>query len=155
MNPTLYETDFHAWTENQAAALRRNATERLNLAAEIDWDHLAEEIESLGRNELRSMEGALMRIIEHLLKLRFSPAHDPRAGWLESVAVHRTEFQALSEDNPGLVRRVRLPVVYRRARTIAASSLEQRDGLPKSTLPDVCPYTLEQIAADDWYPERP
>jgi hypothetical protein len=144
---TLYDTDFYAWATQQAALLRAG-----DLAA-ADIDHIAEEIESLGRSELRAMESALMRIVEHLLKLAYSPASDPRDGWRESVTVQRLEYEALADDNPGLVGRVRLPTVYDRARRLAGVSLAQHDGLPMSVLPATCPWTLAEIADTAFWPE--
>ncbi|UEM07081.1 DUF29 domain-containing protein (plasmid) [Skermanella rosea] len=143
---TLYETDFAAWTEQQAALLRAG---RLDAA---DIHHIAEEIESLGRRELRTIEGALMRILGHLLKLAYASASDPRDGWRESVTIQRLEFEALADDNPGLVGRVRLPTVYDRARRLAGVSLAQHDGLPMSILPATCPWTLTEIADTGFWP---
>jgi hypothetical protein len=45
-----YEADFFAWTQDQAQLLR--ARGRLGL----DWDNLAEEIESMGRRDRRALE---------------------------------------------------------------------------------------------------
>jgi hypothetical protein len=44
----LYDEDFVRWTEEQAAALRRAKGSNLPL----DWEYLAEEIESLGKSEV-------------------------------------------------------------------------------------------------------
>jgi hypothetical protein len=57
-----YETDLYEWTRTQADALRRRA------ANEIDWDNVAEEIESLGRNDRRQIEHRLENLILHLIK---------------------------------------------------------------------------------------
>ena len=82
-----YDDDFYAWTQEQARLLREAARERLNTP--IDWDHVAEEIEDMGRNDRRAINSHLARIIEHLLKLEFSPASDPRSGWRKSVREQR------------------------------------------------------------------
>jgi len=146
MSISLYEQDFYAWANQQAALLRAG---QLSAA---DIEHIAEEIESMGKSDLRAMESALARVIEHLLKLEHSPAEAPRSGWRESVAVHRVEFAALAEDNPGLVSRVRLPVVYKRGRQIAAASLAQRDGVNRNALPYTCPWSFEQITDEEFWP---
>ena len=76
---TLYDEDFVAWTEQQAEALRaagRSSTNQL-----LDWENVAEEIESLGRSDRRELHSQIYRIIRHLAKLQFSPAADPRRGW--------------------------------------------------------------------------
>jgi hypothetical protein len=54
----LYEEDFVRWTEQQSRALPEAAGVGTNLP--LDWENLAEEIESLGasqRRELRSRLG--------------------------------------------------------------------------------------------------
>jgi Domain of unknown function DUF29 len=49
----LYETDLAAWAEEQARALRRRA------ANEIDWDNIAEEIESVAAAQKREVRSRL------------------------------------------------------------------------------------------------
>jgi hypothetical protein len=60
-----YDTDLYEWTRAQADALRRRA------ANEIDWDNVAEEIESLGRNDRRQIEHRLENLILHLIKWKY------------------------------------------------------------------------------------
>ncbi len=148
-----YDTDFYTWTQQQGAALRKAAAERISAAAGIDWDNVAEEIESLGRSELRAMESALVRIVEHLLKLEYSPAAEPRAGWRESIALHRDDLARLKRDNPGLVARIDFAGTYASARRIAGRSLERFDDLSADSLPATCPFTPAEIEDPDWYPE--
>ncbi|MBF0562412.1 MAG: DUF29 domain-containing protein [Alphaproteobacteria bacterium] len=146
MTSSLYESDFYAWANEQATLLRTG-----NLSA-ADIEHIAEEIESMGKSDLRAMESSLARVIEHLLKLAHSPAEAPRAGWRESVAVHRVEFAALAEDNPGLVSRVRLPVAYERGRQIAIASLTHHDGVNGNALPATCPWSFNEIMDEGFWP---
>lgn len=148
MSASLYDRDFCAWASEQAALLRAG---KLSAA---DIEHLAEEVEDLGRSELRALESLLIRVVEPLLKLEFSPASDPRRGWQESVSAHRVQARRLLRDNPSLKGRFSLPDIYADARTIAAKSLTLNDGLPASVLPDESPYTLAQVLDDDWWPGR-
>jgi hypothetical protein len=96
----LYERDFCEWTAEQAAALRAAAARRLNLA--LDFENLAEEIESLGRSDRRALASHVKRVTLHLLKLQYSPAQEPWAGWQDSVDLHRQEAHALLSDSPSL-----------------------------------------------------
>jgi len=43
---SLYETDYYAWTREQAAALRSMAAARVD--TKLDLENLADEVESLG-----------------------------------------------------------------------------------------------------------
>ena len=51
----------------------------------IDWENVAEEIETLGRSERRVVASRIQMIVEHLLKLTVSPAAGPRQGWARTV----------------------------------------------------------------------
>ena len=74
-----YDQDFYAWTQTQAAALRAAALGGANLP--VDWENVAEEIESLGKSQASALRSRLATIIEHLLKLEFWPTQKPTFGW--------------------------------------------------------------------------
>jgi hypothetical protein len=149
----LYEHDFIAWTEQQAKALREAARHPSNLG--LDWEHLAEEIEDLGRSYRRALASHVSTAIEHLLKLEFSPATEPRRGWRDTVRRARAEIEAWLEDEPGL--RPRLPGIVEqekpRAARLAAQGLldfdENAEGV-RERLHDM--YSDEQILGD-WFPD--
>jgi len=96
----LYETDFVRWTQQQAAALRVAAAAGINLP--LDWENLAEEIDSLGRSQRRELRSRIATILEHLIKLECSPAPDPRLGWIETIGRERREIELLLDDSPSL-----------------------------------------------------
>lgn len=144
-----YDTDFLAWTEEQARLLREAARERINTP--IDWENVAEEIESMGRSELRAVESALVRVIEHLLKLEYSPAADPRGDWKVSVLEHRDRVTRDLSVSPSLRGRIDTAGIYKSGRKIAALGLE-RDGMRLNELPPDCPYSLDQLLDEDWWP---
>ncbi|MGE0257387.1 MAG: DUF29 domain-containing protein, partial [Alphaproteobacteria bacterium] len=86
----LYDLDFLRWTEQQATALRRAAQDS-NLP--LDWENLAEEIESLGKSLRRELTSQIRRILRHLYKLEASPASDPRAGWHGTIREARADVE--------------------------------------------------------------
>ena len=69
MSNTLYDRDFYAWANEQAALLRAG---RLS---EADIENIAEEIESMGRSEKRDLVSRLTVVLLHLLKWQFQPSH--------------------------------------------------------------------------------
>jgi hypothetical protein len=71
----LYDRDFVLWTEEQSALLRNAKDSNLPL----DWDNLAEEIESLGRSQRTELKSQIRRILRHLFKLVASPARSRAA----------------------------------------------------------------------------
>ena len=144
----LYEEDFYAWTRDQATALRRMAQERWSGA--LDLEHLAEEIEDVGSERRDAVRCPLRRIIEHLLKLEYSRARDPRAGWKFSILDARTEIP--DRITPTIQREVEqeLARLYIPARKRAAYGLSdhgERDIARE--LPELCPYAFAELLNDD------
>jgi hypothetical protein len=152
----LYEDDFIGWTEEQARMLRAAGTgRRTNLA--LDWERLAEEIEDVGKSYARALGSHVTLAIEHLLKLEFSPATEPRQGWIETVERARSEIDSWLADEPGL--RPRLPGIIERARSRAVRlatrgllGFGEDDAGVRARLQGGL-YTDEQITGD-WYPDR-
>lgn len=145
-----YETDFVAWSQEQAAALRQAAELRLNMP--VDWLNVAEELDSMGRSDKHAIESHLVGIVEHLLKLRASPAAEPRRLWENSVDHHRHRARRLLSQSPSL--RPHLTAVFAECwedgRDLAVRGL-LRDGLADADLPAGCPYTLEQCLDVEWW----
>ncbi|MDZ4760804.1 MAG: DUF29 domain-containing protein [Alphaproteobacteria bacterium] len=74
---SLYEADYFAWTQRQAALLRGQS----GRGAALDWDNLAEEIEDIGRSQERACESMVRNILLRFLKLRFAAAREPVRHW--------------------------------------------------------------------------
>ncbi|HEY3908636.1 MAG TPA: DUF29 domain-containing protein [Stellaceae bacterium] len=153
-NPArLYEEDFVRWTQDQAAALRNAAGLATNLA--LDWENLAEEIDSLGRSLRHELRRRVTVIIEHLLKLECSPATDPRRGWMETIGRERLEIELLLDDAPSLKGEVPLLVTGEMAR--AARYARQALRRYGEAIPAVvaqlgaASYTEAQVLGD-WFP---
>ena len=151
----LYDRDFMLWTQEQSAALRRAKGANLPL----DWDNLAEEIESLGISQRHGLRSQVTRILRHLLKLQVSAATEPRAGWRTTIREARTEIEPLLEDSPSLVREVDglIRKQSRAAARLAADDLERHGELGDETLDRLrqASFTAEQVLAEDWFPAAP
>ncbi|MBV9969523.1 MAG: DUF29 domain-containing protein, partial [Xanthobacteraceae bacterium] len=122
----------------------------------FDRAHVAEEIEDLGNNVRDAVRSHVRRILIHFLKLAFSPARDPRFDWIDSIIEARSELE--NKLSPTLRRDVEeyLPRLYALARKRAALQLEKyREHSAAQSLPAECPYTLDQVLAEDWYPQPP
>lgn len=92
-----YDVDFSAWSLRQSVLIRERRFEL------VDVDNIAEEIESLARNERHSIEKRLRTLVEHLLKLSyFTLSRDPRRGWRVTVAKSRANIAASFRDSPSL-----------------------------------------------------
>jgi hypothetical protein len=79
----LYEADFYTWAMTQADAARRRS------ANELDWENVAEELETLGRSEARELYSRYIILITHLLKWMHQPARRSK-GWLGAIGEQRT-----------------------------------------------------------------
>jgi hypothetical protein len=143
MPTDLYETDFYAWATGQAALLRAGDLSQADVA------HIAEEIESMGRSERRALVGLLSVLLLHLLKWQFQPSHRG-ASWRLSIANARDDLADLLADNPSLRARLDEAVAsaWRRARRRAAAET----GQPESAFPSVCPWSHEDVLAEDFWP---
>ncbi len=95
-----YETDFYLWTQQQAAALRDAARMRVN--APIDWENVAEEIESVGGSDRREVESLASHILIHLVKLAASPSDLPRNGWRREIRAAREKLERVLRMSPTL-----------------------------------------------------
>ena len=146
----VYKDDFYAWTRDQAAALRRLAEQRWN--GPLDLEHLAEEVEDLGTTARNTVRRQLQRIIEHALKLEYSPAAEPRNGWLNSIDDARGEIEhaitpAIRADVEPM-----LPDLFVRARRKAARDRAAHGEKAARALPVDCPCTFDALTADEWWP---
>ncbi len=140
----LYDEDFYAWSNEQAALLRAG---RL---AQADIAHIAEEIESMGRTEKRELVSRLTVLLLHLLKWRFQPRRRT-AGWEASVRVQRNRLADHLDDNPSL--RPLLPAALGAAYRDAALEAVAETGLPAATFPTSCPWRVEEAMDAGFWPE--
>lgn len=145
-----YDDDFYAWTQHQAAVLREMAV----ADNRFDREHVVEEIEDLGKNVRNAVRSQVRRIVEHFLKLQYSPAQEPRGDWKASIVDARV---TLEDDLTPTLRADaarELGRLYRAALKQVSHSLERYSEQGAADLmPDECPYTLDEVLREDWYPE--
>lgn len=146
---TAYEDDFYAWTQQQAAALRAEAALRSN--APVDWENVAEEIESMGRSERDKIERRLEILLVHLLKWLYCPELRERCerGWSLTMTEQRRRLARVLKENPSLKHypATAFDDVYADALLSAAKEAD----VPLKTFPKEPPFILEQ-ALDPRYP---
>lgn len=134
--PSLYDTDFVAWLEEQAAHLRAG-----RLSA-LDIENVAEELEGLARSDRHQLANRLETLILHLLKWDHQP--DQRVNrWRASVAEQRSRIRRLLRDSPSLKR-----TLEETAREVYPDAIEQatiETQLSETAFPATLPYSLEQV----------
>jgi predicted DNA-binding ribbon-helix-helix protein len=136
-----YERDFYSWSIEQARLIREGRTDAL------DRDNLAEEIESLGREQFNKLVSALRVAMLHMLKWDHQPARRSRS-WTLSIKQQRFEINDVLGDNPGLKPRIADAITraYRGARIDAAKETE----LDEAEFPASCPYSFDDITKRDF-----
>ena len=145
---TVYDDDILEWSEQQAAALRRAAHARPNVSNEIDWENVAEEIESVGRSEFASVVSYLHQILVHLIKGVSVPEATPLLHWRsEVVAFHRNMLDRIS---PSMHARIDLSKLWRQALVQAAADLAVHGQTVAVGLPRECPLGLDQVLDADF-----
>jgi Domain of unknown function DUF29 len=149
MSETLYDEDFYDWTQQQADLLRRCRP----AGNELDLEHIADEIEDLGRSDLRAAQLLCEHVIEHFLKLEYSGLDQPAAHWRDEIVEWRLQLEKILTRS--IEAKLDLSARYRAALRLLRRLERDLPGFA-SRLPAECPYTLEQIVSgddEDWFPE--
>lgn len=144
---SLHEADILAWTEQQAAALRA-LTGRPDLPNALDLPNVIEEIEALGRTELKAATSPIRLILEHLVKLASDPDAQARAHGIEEILHwHRDVQDSMA---PSMHQRVDMETLWHRARRDAERALALHGAQVLRGLPEACPLALSDFLAADF-----
>lgn len=138
------DTDFYAWTYQQATALKEGRW------SELDVAHIAEELETLGRSEKRELQNRLVVLLTHLLKWQYQPIRRSHS-WRYTIKEQRIKVVQNLNENPSLKSQLGdiLQDAYRVARIRACKQTWQ----PEETFPLDCSYSQAQVLDLDFYPD--
>ena len=140
----LYDRDFLEWTARNAELLRAGRLE------EADLEHIAEEIEDMGKRQRHELRSRLRVLLMHLIKWQSQP-EKRGPSWIRTIGTQRLEIADLLRDAPSLrtVLEESLPGVYQEAVRLAA----QETGIGSKAFAPQCTLTLEQVLDSDYYPK--
>lgn len=141
---TLYDTDFYAWANEQAALLRAGQLSAADIA------NIAEEIESMGKAEKRELVSRLTVLLLHLLKWQYQSKRRGRSWRLTMKEQRRQLFRHL-RDNPSLSDKLTEAIADAYGDAILEAARETK--LPETTFPIACPWSFDQMMDDDFSPE--
>ena len=144
MSANLYETDHAAWLERQAALLKSGCL------AELDREHLAEELEWEVGNERREIYKRLRILMVHLLKWQYRP-EQRSASWAGTIRVQRKDLGKLLKDNPSLRRFLAAEALDAYTDAVDLASFET--GIPEADFPAENPYPLDALLDKDFWPD--
>jgi len=144
MTTPTYDTDFYAWAQQQAAALRAKDW------AALDVEHLAEEVDDLRKTERKAMRSQLRRLTSHLLKWAYQPTRCGES-WQTTILDARRLVADGLEENGSLTRE--LPALFAWAYPRARREAAKDTGLSLATFPEVCPWSVAQVLDEDFWAE--
>ncbi len=145
MGASLYDTDILAWSEAQAGRLRRLAAgERVN---DLDWEHVIEEVEALGRSEMRAVRSLLEQALLHALKIHAYPDHPAVQHWKQELFVFLSEAQ--DGYQPSMAQRFDdLAALYERARRRII--YDYRETAEPRPMPEMVPLDIRRLMYKDF-----
>ncbi|MBW4618733.1 MAG: DUF29 domain-containing protein [Cyanosarcina radialis HA8281-LM2] len=146
---SLYETDYQLWLDRTLAQLRAQDF------SNIDLENLIEEIESLGKSDKRAISSYLMRLCEHLLKLKYWKEERETClrGWKVEIRNFRLQVKAILKDSPSLRNYLdeNFVLAYQNGRNLFLDA----SSLKPDLIPEEPDFTLEQALDEDWLPWEP
>ena len=139
-----YQQDFYGWLKATACLVREGRF------TDVDTEHVAEELEGMGRTEKRELINRLAILLTHLLKWQYQPVRRSRS-WQNTLTVQRSDLLDLLEDSPSLLNEI-APAIQK-AYKKALLLVEEETGIGAGSLPPVSPFSFDQIADSEFLPE--
>ncbi|MGB5633387.1 MAG: DUF29 domain-containing protein [Waterburya sp.] len=141
MTKVKYEEDYYLWTQTMVEKLKNQDY------STVDWDNLIEEIDDMGKSQKRAVESLLLRLTEHLLKLKYWQAEKKRnkKHWQSEVVNFRVLLRKRLKESPSL--QAKLPDIYAEILPDSQRSLSKLFDLPEKV-----ELSIEQVLDEDWFP---
>jgi len=140
----LYDRDFAEWAARNAALLRQRRFD------EADVEHVAEEIEDMGKRDRREVSNRLKVLIVQLFKWAAQPARRDGSTWSATIDERRPELDEIFEQSPSLRRYADQDMARIHGRAVKLAARET--GLEPSVFTQECPYTLDQLLDINYLP---
>ncbi len=145
MTTISYEADIVAWANQQAWLIRNKKFDLLDL------EHLAEEIEDVSKSEQRELANRMAVLLLHLLKWQYQPERQGTS-WQLTLKTQRERIAHRLKKTPSLKKCLKDQEWWADAWADARYDTEKETGIAFDKLPKTCPWTAEQVLADDWFP---
>jgi hypothetical protein len=141
-----YDKDVILWSEQQARLLRAGRFD------DLDVEHLADEIEDVGKSEKRELASRMAVLLAHLLKWSLQPKMRSNS-WRSTIVVQRKRVALAIRATPSLKAVMGDPDWREDMWLDAVAQAQKETGLALEDLPAACPWTMEQAAERDFWPE--
>jgi len=140
---TAYETDVAAWAYEQAMLLRSG-----QLSA-IDIEHIAEEIEDVGKSERRELAGRMAVLLAHLLKWQYQPERQSNS-WKRTIKEQRKALAYHLKQVPSLKPKLSDPEWVEAVWADALAMAIKETGL--DNFPEASPWSFHDVLSENWLP---
>lgn len=142
---TAYENDIIAWANEQAYLLRSG------LLSAIDIEHIAEEIEDVGKSEQRELASRMAVLLSHLLKWQYQPERQG-SSWFLTIKEQRKAILRRLKKTPSLNSSLGDAEWWEDAWLDARAVAEKEACVAFDRFPEACPWPIESILAENWLP---
>ncbi|MGL5831827.1 MAG: DUF29 domain-containing protein, partial [Waterburya sp.] len=134
--------DYYLWTQTMVENLKNKDY------LKVDWDNLIEEIDDMGKSQKRAVESLLLRLTEHLLKLKYWETEKERnkKHWQSEVVNFRVLLRKRLKESPSL--KANLAEMYVEILPDSKRSISKLFDLPETI-----ELTLTQVLDEDWFPD--
>jgi hypothetical protein len=146
MNLTKYDQDIVAWANEQAQLMRNKQFDLLDL------EHIAEEIEDVGKSEQRELASRMALLLCHLLKWQYQPARRG-SSWQATIRTQRERIRRRLKKTPSLRTYLDDPEWWFDVWADARDATTQETAIDYDQFPEQCPWGLDLILSDHWFPE--
>lgn len=139
-----YDNDVVAWANEQARLLRAGRF------SELDIEHIADEVEDVGKSEQRALASRMSSLLAHLLKWQFQPERRGNS-WKRTIKEQRRGIASRLEDTPSLQAKNADSKWWGDVWSDAVSQAIQETGIDE--LPENCIWSIDQIMDNAFLPE--
>lgn len=142
---TTYEKDVVAWAQEQAQLLRSGKF------TELDIEHIAEEIEDVGKSEQRELASRMAGLLAHLLKWEYQPERRS-ASWETTIHKQRKGIDRRINKTPSLKASLADADWWADAWDDAVVDASKETGMSDSEFPETCPWSTEEVMDHSFFP---
>lgn len=142
---TTYESDVIAWAQEQVRLLRAGRF------TELDVEHIADEIEDVGKSEKRELKSRMIVLLSHLLKWEHQPERQGNS-WKRTINVQRRDVRACLKETPSLKPDLQNREWWESVWVGALDMAVKETGFSFEVFPEECPWTVEQVLGENYWP---
>lgn len=140
-----YDSDVIAWANEQARLLRAGQFSRL------DIEHIADEIEDVGKSERREFENRMAILLAHLLKWQHQPESQGNS-WRRTIIEQRKRIAVRIKKTPSLKADLQDPEWWPSVWADALDIATRETGLWYEAFPETCLWSVDQIMDQEFWP---